>query len=279
MELRNLHVSKIFLVLLSYFSLFLTYLSPEIVWSESYKKALEQARLKNSPVVLEFYTDWCGYCKILENKIFPEPEVAKSLENFITIRVNAERQPELASMYRASEYPTVLFLDKNGAYMDRIVGLPSSQMFAKKLKEVYDKRNLEEQLLSFHKQDPDSVYSNYRLGIYYFKSSQYSKSESYFFKAVNATQNDYPEKRMESLFNLGIIQIQEKKFSEGISIWTKYLLDYPTGDEASARYYRGVCYFYSSKSSEAKEDFLRAKYISPEPHRKAKIQEFLNGLD
>lgn len=254
-------------------------LYPEIVWSDSYKKALDHARIKSTPIVLEFYTDWCGYCKILENKIFPEPEVVRLLENFTTLRINAERNPEIANLYRASEYPTVLFLDKNGAYLDRIVGLPNTSAFIKKLKDVYEKRNLEEQLLAAHKLEPDSVLLNYRLGIYYFKSSNFPRSESFFLKAINSPKSDSPEKRMESLFNLGIIQIQEKKFSEGISIWSKYLQDYPSGDESSARYYRGVCLFYLGKSTDAKEDFLRAKYLAAEPYRKAKIQEFLDEID
>ena len=84
---------------------------------------------------------------------------------------------------------------------------------------------------------------------------------------------------MESLFIIGIIQIQEKKFSQAVSIWTKYLSDYPTGDESAARYYRGVSYFYLGKGSEAKEDFIRSKFLATDPYRKIKIQEFLDKID
>ena len=251
----------------------------EIIWEDSYKKGIEQAKLKNLPVVIDFYTDWCGYCKVLEKKIFPEPEVSKLLENFTTLRINGEENPELAGNFKVSGYPTVLFLDKNGAYLDRIVGLPSSQMMAKKLKEVYDKRNIEDQILLSVKQDPENILNNYKMGIYYFKANQFEKSESYFLKSINSSKTDYPEKKMESLFIIGIIQVQEKKFSQSISIWSKYLNDYPTGDEFSARYYRGVSYFYQGKYSEAKDDFQRAKSLTTDGIRRAKIQEFLDKID
>ncbi len=254
-------------------------LKSDIVWGDSYSKGIELAKSKNTPVIIDMYTDWCAYCKDLENKIFPEPEVSKLLENFTTLRINGDENPEIAQNFKVSGYPTVLFLDKNGAYLDRIVGLPSSQMMVKKLKEVYDKRNLEDQLITALKSDPDSVILNYRMGIYYFKANNFGKSESFFLKAINSPKNENPEKKMESLFIIGIIQIQEKKFSQSISIWTKYLIDYPTGDESAARYYRGVSYFYSGKGAEAKEDFVRSKFLSTDPYRRAKIQEFLDKID
>ncbi len=251
----------------------------EIVWEESFKKGIEQAKLRNSPVVIDFYTDWCGYCKVLENKIFPDPEVSKLLENFTTLRINGEEYPDIAGNFKVSGYPTVLFLDKNGAYLDRIVGLPSSPMMAKKLKEVYEKRNIEDQFLNIAKQDPDSVLNNYKLGIYYFKANQFEKSEGYFLKSIQSPKTDHPEKKMESLFILGIIQIQEKRYSQAISIWSRYLTEYPNGDEFSARYYRGVSYFYYGKYPEAKDDFLRAKILTTDGIRRAKIQEFLDKID
>ena len=256
-----------------------TSIESEIIWGDSFQKGIETAKSKNTPIVLDLYTDWCGYCKILENKIFPEPEVSKLLENFITLRINAEEFPEIAKTYRITSYPTVLFLDKNGAYLDRIVGLPSTMMLVKKLKEVYDKRNIEELLLTSLKSEPDSVILNYRLGVYYFKAFNFDKSENYFLKAHNSSKTDYPEKKMESLFNIGIIQIQEKKYSQAISIWTMYLLDYPGGDEASARYYRGISYYFTGKKSEAKDDLQRAKFLSIEPQNRQRIQEIIDKIN
>ena len=275
---------KLIPVLLAFFSIFLYFQanSPifgDIIWGESFSKGIELAKSKNTPVVVDMYTDWCAYCKDLEFKIFPEPEVSKLLENFTTLRINGDENPDIAKIFNISGYPTVLFLDKNGAYLDRIVGLPSSQMMVKKLKEVYDKRNIEDQLINALKVDPENVILNYRMGIYYFKANNFSKSESYFLKAINSSKNENPEKKMESLFIIGIIQIQEKKFSQATSIWTKYLNDYPTGDESAARYYRGVSYFYLGKGIEAKDDFIRSKFLSTDPYRKMKIQEFLDKID
>ena len=79
--------------------LMVTSIKSEIIWGDSFQKGIETAKSKNTPIVLDLYTDWCGYCKILENKIFPEPEVSKLLENFITLRINAEEFPEIAKTF------------------------------------------------------------------------------------------------------------------------------------------------------------------------------------
>jgi hypothetical protein len=56
------------------------------------------------------------------------------------------------------------------------------------------------------------------------------------------------------------------------------MLDYPGADMTSARYYRGVSYFYTGKSSEAREDFLQAMKLSSDPDTKQRIQEFLDRI-
>ena len=36
---------------------------------------------KNKPVIVDLYTDWCLYCKDLENKIFPKRRSFLELQN------------------------------------------------------------------------------------------------------------------------------------------------------------------------------------------------------
>ncbi|MDX1961436.1 MAG: thioredoxin family protein [Leptospiraceae bacterium] len=251
----------------------------EINWNPSYEKGLELAKSKGLPIIIDLYTDWCTYCKVLESKVFPNPEVETELKKFITIRINGDEYSELVSLYRVKGYPTVLFLDKNGAYLDRITGLPNTKIMTDKLKDVYEKRDLEDNLLISLKDTPESVLLNYRLGIYYYKISQFRKAEDYFAASVNSTKQENPEKKQESLFILGLIQIQEKRFSEAISMWSKYIKDFPTGDLSSAHYYRGISYYYLNKYKEAKEDFNLASKLTSDEETKTKIKDYINNMN
>ena len=56
---------------------------------------LAKAKKENKSIVVDFYTDWCHWCKVMEKQTFENADVAKKLkERFVTVRVNAEAQNE-----------------------------------------------------------------------------------------------------------------------------------------------------------------------------------------
>jgi len=88
-------------------------------------EALEAAKAQNKPVFIKGYTDWCGYCKLLDRKTLSDDEVVSYLNaHFINIRVNMERAdgPEIASKYRINGFPTLLVLSPAGKELDRFIG-------------------------------------------------------------------------------------------------------------------------------------------------------------
>ena len=83
----------------------------------SYKQVIEEAKKQNKIIFIDFYTKWCGPCRVMAKKIFPLPEVGKFYnENFICYKVDAEvgEGPELKKKYNVKYYPTFLFVDAKG---------------------------------------------------------------------------------------------------------------------------------------------------------------------
>ncbi|MBC8210665.1 MAG: protein-disulfide reductase DsbD [Gammaproteobacteria bacterium] len=98
------------------------------------KQALAAA--KGSPVMLDFYADWCISCKEMEKYAFTHPDVLAALKGFSTLQtdVTANDKSDQLFMKSLGIYgpPAILFFDKNGNEIkgSRVVGEMSGDQFA-----------------------------------------------------------------------------------------------------------------------------------------------------
>ena len=89
----------------------------------SFDEALAQARSENRLLLVDVYTDWCGWCKKLDREVFGDARVAEAARELVAVRVNAEKGGEkVAERYNVQGYPTVLFVDGSGKVVKRIDG-------------------------------------------------------------------------------------------------------------------------------------------------------------
>ena len=64
------------------------------------------------PVVIDFYADWCGPCRML-SPIFEE--LAKEYDGKIDIfKIDTEAEQELAAVFNIRSIPSILFVPKDG---------------------------------------------------------------------------------------------------------------------------------------------------------------------
>lgn len=105
---------------------------------------LEQ-KMKKEPrkVIFDFYTDWCGWCKVMDKKTFSNKELARYVNKYYyAVKFNAESKAPLTFMGKTYEYvpeykshrfaaemmsgkmsyPTTVIAGKNMAYVNPIPG-------------------------------------------------------------------------------------------------------------------------------------------------------------
>ena len=85
--------------------------------------------IKNSasPVLLDFYADWCGPCRMVAPIV---EEIAAERSDVVVAKVNVDENPDLASAYGVFSIPTLVVL-KNGVVVNQATGFrPKDQILA-----------------------------------------------------------------------------------------------------------------------------------------------------
>jgi len=80
----------------------------------------EQDAIQSSiPVVIDFYADWCGPCKMMSPVV---DELAADYEGKVKIgKVNTDENRSVATKYNIMSIPTILLM-KDGKIVDTVVG-------------------------------------------------------------------------------------------------------------------------------------------------------------
>ena len=96
------------------------------------KDGLDKALAQKGLLMVDFWADWCGPCKMLAPLV---ENLDKEYEGRVTVgKVNVDDEQELAIRYGVMSIPTVIFF-KDGKEIDRKVGVMPEGAFT----EVLDK--------------------------------------------------------------------------------------------------------------------------------------------
>jgi len=62
----------------------------------TWEEAVELNKTKPKKIMVDVFTDWCGWCKKMDKGVFSDPAVAAYLEaNFYPVKFNAEQRKEI----------------------------------------------------------------------------------------------------------------------------------------------------------------------------------------
>jgi len=101
----------------------------------TWDRGLSEAVAAGRPVLVDVYTDWCGWCKRMDRDVYARQDVQDYLaRKFVTVKLDAESNQAaryetrtwtsrtLARRLGVTGYPTTLFLDSKGGHPEIVPG-------------------------------------------------------------------------------------------------------------------------------------------------------------
>ena len=103
-----------------------------IQWQASFESALARAAKEEKPLMVDFETEWCGFCKKLDRETYGNEQVIRFVQQFfIAVKVDGDKRTDLRDKYSVEGYPTIVFLSPQAVELKRIVGYrPPSDFLA-----------------------------------------------------------------------------------------------------------------------------------------------------
>ncbi len=87
----------------------------EIQWRSWGPRAFAEAAAVNKPVLLNLTAVWCHWCHLMDETTYSDPALITLVnDNFVAIRVDADKHPHVQDRYIAGGWPTNAFLTPTG---------------------------------------------------------------------------------------------------------------------------------------------------------------------
>lgn len=112
-------------------------------WQNDYDASLAKAKKDNKLVIVDLYTDWCGWCKKLDRDTYSNMDVERKLtKDFVAVKLNPEKGPKaakLAKEFGTTGFPHIVFVNADGKKVSEINGYLPPKDFLKQLESVTEK--------------------------------------------------------------------------------------------------------------------------------------------
>lgn len=91
------------------------------------KSNFEQVKNSEKKVLLDFYADWCGPCRMVSPLV---DEIAEENPCYLVGKINVDQEPELAEEFGVVSIPTLVVM-QNGEIINQVTGArPKSQILS-----------------------------------------------------------------------------------------------------------------------------------------------------
>ena len=187
-------------------------------------------------IMIDFYTDTWGWCNRLEADTFLDSEFLALTEKFNSIKINAGERDgsKIAEQYKVRGYPTVIFIDKDGTEIDRLIGYDTPDNYIPLVNDILE---------AFLTNNPDDNSTLYNIAKKYSDRGEAEKANNFFKQFLENNPTNMEEEITSAEFLLA-----KAGWDNGdISGLQKFIKDNPNSDNCMSAY-QLIARFYTTES-------------------------------
>ena len=198
-----------------------------IDWMSDYATGLERARIERKPVMIDFYTLWCYYCKVLDAKTYTDPGVVAVCKDLVCLKINAERERPLAREFRISAYPIIVFLSRDGMEIKRVYGYQPAAVLKRELEKILADTGRLDMLAGKYRKNPGDEEAGYLYADELMAKDRFPEAEKVLAKLL---RNASKKRSADVVLDVAICRLKEGKYKAAASELAKFLSRFKTGD-------------------------------------------------
>jgi thioredoxin-like negative regulator of GroEL len=187
-----------------------------IHWERNFDAALKKAKTAGKPVFVDFWADWCAWCRRLDRTTYADPLVVKIAQDFVAVKVNTEgsrRELEVTRIYEVTSLPTIIFLSPEGRQLLRLNGYLGPGQFPQTMDAALDTATRVMAWEAALARDPDDAHALSGLGTHLYQQQNFAEARELLEKAVTHDADLPLEERRHSRMVLAILEHIRRNFA------------------------------------------------------------------
>jgi len=239
----------------------------EITFYKNLDEAKAAATKAKKPLVIDFYTGWCGYCKMLDSLTFTDSIVISMSKDNLFVKIDAEEDTSAASQYAIAGYPTIVVTRPDGSEIDRIWGyLPPNEFYNQIQLYLQGKETLEDYLTRLE-DEPDNPEYLMLIGEKYASRSDWPKAIEYYNRAFALDQDNKRGLGSRALAAIYDVHGRARDFKAAIEIAAELIKRYPDSPDAENAFAM-TGYFAAQSGDEKGAAVIYRSYLEKYPSGK-----------
>ncbi len=235
------------LVLFLYIA-FTNNLTAAVKWQKNIEESTKKAQQENRPILINFYADWCQWCKKMDKETYANKKVASSInKNFIALNINPEtdaKGSELAEKYAVTGFPAVIIVNSDGFILNSINGYVDDKAMISHIDKALAQDKKIKKVLATKEPSID------KLDIY-IESGKEKEARSTFEYLL--AKNLIPDESIpQYMIGIALLTAQSKNYDKALLLFDEVVKKYPDrNDVFIAHYYSAVTRILAGNQADA----------------------------